>query len=151
MNVAIPLFGTRVSPRFDCAQVVLVVEADDGQYRHRREVVFAGLAPHERINRLLQLGIDTLVCGGIDRWSAESLQAAGVKLFAFTTGEAEDALALLLEGSLVGAAPFAEMDVNVAGCFGRGRRARHMNRGVGGRGGQGQRGSGQGQRGKGMS
>ena len=29
-KIAIPTFGTRVSPRFDCAQAVLVVAFDNG-------------------------------------------------------------------------------------------------------------------------
>ena len=131
MNVAIPLFGTRVSPRFDCAQAVLMVEATGGECRNRREIASADLAPHERINRLLELGIDTVVCGGIDRWSAESLQSAGVKIYAFITGEADDALNGLIDGSLADGNRNEPLFSDAPGCQGAGRRGRRQNRGGG--------------------
>jgi len=100
MKIAIPTFGTRVSPRFDCAQSVLVVTHDEGVETEREEVAAAHWAPHERINRLLELGVDTVVCGGIDRWSTASLQSAGVTIYALVANEVEDALSALLEGDL---------------------------------------------------
>jgi predicted Fe-Mo cluster-binding NifX family protein len=100
MRVAIPTFGTRVSPRFDCARAILVVAVDDGKPTEREELAASGWAPHERINRLLELGVDTVVCGGIDCWSAESLQSAGVTVYGWVSGEIDDALAALLRGDL---------------------------------------------------
>ena len=38
MKIAIPTFATRVSPRFDCAESVLVVTIDNGQALDRREL-----------------------------------------------------------------------------------------------------------------
>lgn len=98
MKIAIPTFGARVSPRFDCAQAVLVVTVDDGGPSERQELAASGWAPHERINRLIELGVDTVICGGIDCWSVESLQAAGVTIYAWVQGQVEDALATLLRG-----------------------------------------------------
>ncbi len=100
MKIAIPTFSTRVSPRFDCAQSVLVVTIDEGETPGRQELTVGHWAPHERVNRLLELGVDTIVCGGIDRWSAASLQSAGVTIYGWVTGEAEDALSALLRGDL---------------------------------------------------
>ena len=151
MNVAIPLFGTRVSPRFDCAQAVLIFETSDDGEQNRREITTFDLAPHERINRLLEFGIDTVVCGGIDRWSAESLHSAGVKIFASVTGEAEDALNNLLEGSLTQSNANAGISADDSACFEPGSGGRRMNQGFGGQvfgggrclgGGRGKRGGG---------
>ena len=100
MRIAIPTFGTRVSPRFDCAQAVLIVSVDGGESAKREELVASGWAPHERINKLLELGVDTVVCGGIDCWSADSLQSAGVTIYGWVAGEIEDVLAALLRGEL---------------------------------------------------
>lgn len=99
-KVAIPTFGTRVSPRFDCARAVLVIAIDDGKPSERQELLASNWAPHERINMLLELGVDTVICGGIDCWSAESLRSAGVTIYDWVTGEIEDALAALLRGAL---------------------------------------------------
>lgn len=99
-KVAIPTFGTRVSPRFDCARAVLVVAIDDDKPSERQDFVASNWAPHERINKLLELGVDTIICGAIDCWSAESLRSAGVTIYDWVTGEIEDALAALLRGDL---------------------------------------------------
>jgi len=101
MRIAVPTFGVRVSPRFDCAQTVLLVSVVDGGLSDRKELAASDWAPHERINKLLELGVDTVLCGGIDCWSAESLRSAGVTIYGWVTGEVEDALACLLRGELV--------------------------------------------------
>jgi predicted Fe-Mo cluster-binding NifX family protein len=100
MKIAIPSFGNRVSPRFDCAEGVLLVSVDQGQPSNREELAFSGLAPHERINRLAEHGVDTVVCGGIDCWSVQSLQSAGITVYGWVAGEIEEALAALLAGNL---------------------------------------------------
>ena len=100
MKIAIPTFGNRVSPRFDCAQSVLIVTVDDGHLGEREEVVASSWAPYERINKLVEFDVDTVVCGGIDCWSAESLESAGITIYSCVTGEIEDALAALVQGDL---------------------------------------------------
>lgn len=100
MKIAIPTFATRVSPRFDCAQSILMVTVDQGEASERQELTASHWAPHERISRLLELGVDTVICGGIDRWSVASLQFAGVTVYGWVTGEVEDALVALLQGDL---------------------------------------------------
>lgn len=100
MRIAIPTFGTRVSPRFDCAQVILLVVVDDGRLSERRELVACDWAPHERINKLLELGVNTVICGSIDCWSAESLQSVGITIYGWVTGEVEEVLAVLLRGEM---------------------------------------------------
>ncbi|NQT16537.1 MAG: hypothetical protein HQ582_27505 [Planctomycetes bacterium] len=102
-KIAIPTFATRVSPRFDCAQSVLVVTIetiDGGKASKREELKASDWMPHERIGKLLELGVDTVICGSIDRWSAAALQSAGITIYGWVTGEVEDALAALLRGDL---------------------------------------------------
>jgi len=100
MRVAVRLFGSRVSPRFDCAQVFLIATPDEGGTWQRQELSAADWAPHERINRLVAMGIDNLICGGIDWWSSESLLSAGILVFDSITGEADEALAAWRRGDL---------------------------------------------------
>jgi predicted Fe-Mo cluster-binding NifX family protein len=100
MKIAIATFGTRVSPRFDCAPSLLVVTVDATGTPVRQELSAVNWAPHQRIMGLLELGVDTVVCGGIDCWSAASLQSAGVTIYGWVAGEVEDALAALLRGEL---------------------------------------------------
>ena len=65
MKVAIATFGERVSPRFDCAASFLVIIVDQGEISERQQVDASDWATHERINRLVALGVNVVVCGGI--------------------------------------------------------------------------------------
>ena len=100
MKLAIPLFGTRVAPRFDCAGEFLVAEVDGGQVvEQRMQVLDDGVLAH-RIQGLVDRGIGLVVCGGIDRFSAEQLALRGVQVVPWITGEADDALQCFLSGRL---------------------------------------------------
>jgi len=151
MKTAIATFATRVSPRFDCAQSILVVTTNEGGPPERQELSTSDWAPHERINRLLELGVDTVICGGIDRRSTASLQSAGVTIYGWVTGEAEDALAALLRGDLEAEAATGGTGRCRCRCFpaddGKHNQSRGSGAGTRGRGRHGAKGKGRGGRG----
>jgi predicted Fe-Mo cluster-binding NifX family protein len=150
MKIAIPTFGTRVSPRFDCAQSVLIVTIDNGKAVKRQEYAASDWTPRERIKKLLELGVDTIVCGGVDQWSIGALRSAGATVYCWVAGEAETSLAALLRGDLDAQAAMEDRD----GCHcrrlagngnkdtkppdhRRGNKSREGRRGCGGRDGSG--------------
>ncbi len=100
MKIGIPVFAARVSPRFDCARAFLIVTLQDERVETSEELAASNWAPHHRVNRLVELGVDAVICGGIDCWSAESLRSAGVTLYEGVTGAIDDALAALVRGQL---------------------------------------------------
>src|SRR5210317_407643 len=102
MKVAVPTFGDRVSPRFDCAVSLLVATLENGEILERRILDASQWAPRERINRLVELGVDVVICGGIDCWSAESLRSVGVSLVGSVAGTIDESLTALLRGELAG-------------------------------------------------
>ena len=100
MKIAISLFGERVSPRFDYAEKFLIVDIAGDEIKHR-EIVPAGEPfPLTYVSLLCNLGVETLICGGIDRFSAQQLKLHGITIYAWVTGEAEDALQGFLKGEL---------------------------------------------------
>lgn len=103
MRAAIPIFGNRVAPRLDCAQAFLLVTTNESPEPERKEIRAADWAPYDRVNKLLGLGVDTVLCGGIDWWSLQSLQFAGVVVYHGVVGELEPALAALLRGEMASA------------------------------------------------
>ncbi|MFP4057786.1 MAG: NifB/NifX family molybdenum-iron cluster-binding protein [Candidatus Brocadiia bacterium] len=125
MKVAIPVFGTRVSPRFDCGPVLLLAEVDDGEVTASRYVADAAEDPLRRIARLRELGVEAVVCGAITGFLLRHLAANGIRVFPWIFAEAGEALAALARGELVPRA---------VGGVGRGR-----GRGAGGRGRRGPR------------
>ena len=100
MKIAIPLFDVRVSPRFDCAQHFLIVSVHNGDIVKRINVSALGWTRRERVRKLCEVGVDTLICGGIDKQSARLLNRYQVRLYTWITGTAEDALRSFLKGEL---------------------------------------------------
>ena len=100
MRLAIPTWQGRVSPVFDSAQRLLIVDAADGSETGRSEEgLGSGLLP-QRVARLKELGVDVLVCGAISRPLAGMIAASGIVLVPFISGECDEVLAAYLCGRL---------------------------------------------------
>lgn len=102
MIVTIALFGTRVSPRFDCASEFQVVEVQDNEIVGSQIISAKSWGNADRVNKLLELGVDVLICGGLDMVSDQQLKHHNIKAYSWITGEAADALDCLLQGKLQG-------------------------------------------------
>jgi predicted Fe-Mo cluster-binding NifX family protein len=106
MKVAIPTFGPRVSPRFDCAPLLLLITLQEGKVTGREELSLVPWDSWQRLGRLKELQIQTLICGGIDQQSVQMLERMGIQVIPWVAGEAEEALEFFLEGRLApGATP----------------------------------------------
>lgn len=100
MKVAIPHWQGRVSPVFDVAGKVLVVELRDGAEQARQDVILDSEDPGVRATRLVQIGTDFLICGAIS-WPLEmALSAAGIEVISQTCGDVEQILAAFARGQL---------------------------------------------------
>ena len=99
-KVAIALFGTRVSPRFDCAPSFRIIEVDNSQAVSTQDIDAQNLTAVDRVNQLQQMNVNTLICGGIDMFSAQQLNSHNIELYSWITGLAQDALDCLLRGQL---------------------------------------------------
>lgn len=115
MKIAISLWNGRVSPVFDVARQVVVMDAKAGKITGRREHDLATYTPAAKVAKLVELGVDVLICGAVSRPLAAIIAARGIKLIPFVAGASEQVAAAYLEGSLPGAS-FA-----MPGCFGRRR------------------------------
>jgi predicted Fe-Mo cluster-binding NifX family protein len=100
MKIAVPLFGSRIAPRYDCARSLLLVEMEDGRVTGRRTVPMPDSNPFQRARALIDLGVKVLICGGIDGFSQNEFSARGVSVIGWVTGEAGDALEAFLRGDL---------------------------------------------------
>ena len=100
MKIAVALFGSRVSPRFDCAPGFRIVETDNGEIRDTKEIPTDKHNVTDMIKKLAESGVEVLICGGIDGFSASQLKFHGIRIYSWITGEAEDALRCLMSGQL---------------------------------------------------
>ncbi len=92
MKIAIPLFNERVAPDFSTARELLVVVAQEGMVSCRWRMEFSHLSSPERARKILALGIDRLICGGIDEPTRAWLQRRGIEVIPDAAGEAEKLL-----------------------------------------------------------
>ena len=100
MKIAIALFGSRVSPRFDYAPGFRIVQTEHGEIQHTKEIDTDKCDVINRIKKLAESGVEALICGGIDGFSASQLSYHGIKIYSWITGQADDALNCLLKGQL---------------------------------------------------
>ncbi len=100
MKIAIPVFNSRISPRFDCAQEMLLVDVADGKIVAQWKISIEGLSSIEKNRTMLDLGVDTLICGGIDHHSMQWLKYHDLLVYAWLTGDVQDMLTCFLTGGL---------------------------------------------------
>ena len=128
MKVGIPTWDGRVSPVFDVAKRLLVVEVERNAELGRSETNLEGTQVAFRARRLTELDVHVLICGAVS-WPLEAmLISAGVRVIAQTCGPVEDVLRAFLAGQL------AREAFLMPGCCGRRRRFREGRRHGGRRG-----------------
>lgn len=130
MKVGIPTWDGRVSPVFDVAKHLLVVDVERNAEIGRSETDLEAPQLASRARRLTEVGVHVLICGAIS-WPLEAmLVSAGVQVIPQTCGPVEDVLRAFLSGQLMNEAFL------MPGCCGR-RRRFHGGRRRGGRRGAG--------------
>lgn len=100
MKIAIPLFNSRVSPRFDCASKILVAKVDGRQVVDRETYSLINLNPIRRSSLLSDLGVNVIICGGISIFSQRLINANAIKIIPMVQGEIEEVLDLFIKGNL---------------------------------------------------
>ncbi len=92
MKIAVPLFGERISPRFDCAGEIIIVSTERGRIVHRAKLLTGGMTSFEKIKKLKELNIDVMICGGIDKDSEQRLLQHGIDIKPWLCGDAKTLL-----------------------------------------------------------
>jgi len=100
MKIAIPAFQTKISPRFDSTQGFILLQIEKSNVMKREELPTKDWPSSAKIKQLVDLGVDTLICGGIDLESMQQLNFNGIKIYSWITGEIEDAVTRFLNQGL---------------------------------------------------
>lgn len=127
MKIAIPNWQGRVSPVFDVARDVLLVDVVDGLAQARTAVRMSEDDIQARVKTMVDLSVDVLICGAISRPLEMAVWLAGIEVFPQTRGSVEQVLAAFVSGNL------NQDKFIMPGCCGLRRRSR----GRGSRNGQG--------------
>jgi predicted Fe-Mo cluster-binding NifX family protein len=121
-----------MSPVFDVSREALILTIENGVVAARSMENIETPTPALKPDRLVELGVETLICGAISEPLNHELTARGMRVIGFVAGEIEDVLKSYLAGTLPTPA------LSMPGCCGR-RRQFHGSRGKRGRRGSGKR------------
>ncbi len=100
MRVAIPLWQGRVSPVFDEASRILLVDIFENRELKRQEAPLLARNPFHRARLLPTLGVDLLICGMISQTQRAALASAGIKIIPHICGPMEEVIAAFLDGQI---------------------------------------------------
>ncbi|HPQ71590.1 MAG TPA: NifB/NifX family molybdenum-iron cluster-binding protein [bacterium] len=100
MRIAIATFQTRISPRFDCANTVWLVDLEGENEVARTELSLMQTPPPARAALLRSHDVAVLLCGGVRRCDYFDLLDQGIEVIAGLMGEAQDMLTAYRQGRL---------------------------------------------------
>jgi predicted Fe-Mo cluster-binding NifX family protein len=104
VKVAIPTWELRVSPVFDVARRLLVVDLESNAEASREEMSLDETQVARRARRVAELGVDVLICGGVSKPLEAALVSAGVRVISEICGSVEDVLRAFVSGDLANGA-----------------------------------------------
>jgi predicted Fe-Mo cluster-binding NifX family protein len=124
MKAAFSAWNHRIAPVFDAAKQLHIVEAESGRIIRETTQVLADDLPAQKLPRLAEWGIDTLVCGAISRPMQVMVKAYGIQVIPFVMGDLYHVIQAWLSDRL-------EDDLfTMPGCRGRAHRRVRSTRGV---------------------
>jgi predicted Fe-Mo cluster-binding NifX family protein len=100
MRIAIPQWQGRISPVFDVAVSLLLIDVENGREIGRTEKHLPGADSLNRTPEFLNCRPDVLICGGISAPLEARLAASGVKVIGFTCGMIDEVLMAYMSGKL---------------------------------------------------
>jgi predicted Fe-Mo cluster-binding NifX family protein len=119
MKLAIPLYGTRVSPRFGYSQQIMIVELDDRRRAGGKTLEVQDHFPEQIPELLWREGVEIVISGGMNRYFQDLFRSRGIQVIWGIIGEAEEVVAAFVAGRLTPG----------MGCCQRRRRGRPFNGG----------------------
>lgn len=90
MILAVPVHQQRVSPLFDVAARVRVVEFGDLGRADRGTLLLEGMNAVQRVTLLKRVGVQCLICAGISGSCSALLRGAGIQLVDGVVGNVDD-------------------------------------------------------------
>ncbi len=92
MKVAIPIRNGRISPVFDVATRLLVVDFAGGEPGERSEFLIRESGGEVRAELLQELGVKILICGAISNQTARIIERCEINLRPWVVGDIEDVI-----------------------------------------------------------
>ncbi len=100
MRVAVTYENGQIFQHFGHTAEFKIYEVENNAVTGSRVVETTGSGHGALAGLLVNLGVDTLICGGIGGGAQTALAEAGIRLFGGVSGNADEAVKALLEGNL---------------------------------------------------
>ena len=91
-KITIPSYQARVSPLLDLSENFIIVEVNDGAKSRGEEVTLDWNNDLNRYDKLLNFGIDVIICNAISRLHLEYFCSKKIKVINGIIGEIEDVI-----------------------------------------------------------
>lgn len=118
MKVALTVWDGWISPVFDVCQEARVLTIDRRVVISTTKVNLGNMQPLQKIELLVGMGVETLVCGAISETAHALTSPKGLKVIGFVAGEFEEVVKAFLSGKLPSRA------LSMPGCCRRQQRQR---------------------------
>ena len=97
MRIAITISRGRISPLFEYAQTILVIDATEGREVGRETLNLIDLeAPERRVEMLGSREVDLLICGGILSSGLTHIESRGIRVFPWVAGTVPEVIEIAL-------------------------------------------------------
>jgi predicted Fe-Mo cluster-binding NifX family protein len=100
MKVALTVWQNRISPLFDSARRLLVVDFDNRRIVGRHRVIFDNESAAARASTLSALGVDILICGAISDSFVNSIKTHHIDIISFVSGNIDEVIEAYVSGTL---------------------------------------------------
>jgi predicted Fe-Mo cluster-binding NifX family protein len=98
MKVALTVWEKRISPVFDSAAMLLIAEIENSEVTAKYTEPFNPEMPSQLAMSLNVQDVDTLICGAISEVPADMIEAEGIKLIPFISGDVYEILNFYAKG-----------------------------------------------------
>ena len=100
MKVAVTVWENRISPLFDATRTLLIVDIHDRVVTEKHLTHFDYVSPFSRAVALEELGVETLICGGVSNFFAELIEARNIQIIPFVAGRVDEVIDAYLRDAL---------------------------------------------------
>jgi predicted Fe-Mo cluster-binding NifX family protein len=100
MKAAVTVWNERISPVFDVSREAVILTIENGAIVARCTERIEAPTDAVKIDRLKELGVETLICGAISEPLFRDLTARGVRVLGFVAGDLNEVVQAFLANTL---------------------------------------------------
>ncbi len=98
--IAVPVFQDRVSPLMDVSNRYIIYETEDGKIKQRIDISLNADAESQRVEKLKEIGVNTIICGAVSGYVAHIVDEKGMRLLSMIYGPIDEIIEHYLKNSL---------------------------------------------------